>query len=120
MNDSVLLKGAPSWWAENVFPVPDGDTIGFVYGWENNKWQRTNYSEEDGFGYVGLLHTISLDGQRSLSEMTEILIGPVNRNDLAALIKADANVSEEHLSKLHKENIGRAVEAARSFLKAPV
>jgi len=119
-DDSILLKGAPNWWAENVFPVPDGDTIGFVYGLDNNRWKRTKYKKEDGFNYVGLIYALKTSGQRSIAESAEILIGPVAYEKLKALTDADGNFTADMLSNIAKDNIERAVQAGKNFLEAPV
>jgi len=118
--DSILLRGAPDWWTENVFPVPDGDTIGFVYGLDNNRWKRTKYKKEDGFNYVGLTYAIKSSGQRSIAETAEMLVGPVAYEDLKVLMVADGNITADMLSNISKDNIERAVQAGKNFLDAPV
>ena len=39
-DDSLLLKDAPEWWRDCISLDDSSDTIGFIYGWENNRWQR--------------------------------------------------------------------------------
>lgn len=119
-DDSILLKGAPDWWAENVFPVPEGDTIGFVYGLDNNRWKRTKYKKEDGFDYVGLVYALRSSGQRSIAESAEMLFGPIAHEDIKAVMDADGNISADILSSISKDNIKRAVQAGKNFLDAPV
>ena len=111
--DSILLKGAPGWWSEHVYPSPEA--IGFIYGWESNKWQRTSYVEEDGFDYVGLLQATSIRGRHSLSEAAADMFGSADENAIAELIRADANVSEETLSKITPKNIAYSGEGDRHF-----
>jgi len=120
--DSILLKGAPAWWLENTFPHPlaEGDAIGFVYGWENKKWQRSKYADNDGFDHVGLLDAISAKGRHSIGETVKDMYGSVNYRVIAALIYLDANVSESILSKISDKDVTAGVEAALNFLKAPL
>ena len=117
-NESILLKDAPYWWIEHIYPSPE--KIGFIYGWENNKWQRASYTEEDGFDYAGLLHATSLRGRHSLSEAIADMFGSADENAIADLIRADANVTEDILSKVVSKNFAEGVDAARNFLKAPL
>jgi len=117
-NGSLLLQDAPDWWLEHINPSPE--TIGFIYGWENNKWLRADYTDEDGFGYAGLLHVTSLKGRHSLSEAVADMFGSADEDAIADLIHADANVTEDLLSKVVSKNITEGVEAAKNFLKAPL
>lgn len=119
--NSILLADAPSWWLENAFPHPLGeDVIGFIYGWENNQWQRSNYRENDGFEYVGLLAAISASGRHSISETVKDMYGSAKLSAVKNLISADANISEAHLKKITDKNIAAGIAAARNFLKAPL
>jgi hypothetical protein len=50
-----LLAGAPDWWAE---PVADAEApfhwVGFVYGFDGERWWRAAYDADDGFARLGL------------------------------------------------------------------
>ena len=117
--DSALLKGAPDWWSENLFPFPGGDTIGFIYGWEKNTWKRTSYTTEDGFSFVGLLAQTKLKGRHSLTELATDCFGEIDNDDLAKLVKADAKITAEQILKITDKNTDKAIEAAMNFLLAP-
>ncbi len=51
--ETDLLLGAPNWWGSELPRDPDR-WVGFVYGFENSKWQRVAYDLNDGFESVGL------------------------------------------------------------------
>lgn len=53
------MAGAPDWWSETIADYlqkqrNNEEWIGFVYGFENGRWTRVDYSVDDGFGSVGL------------------------------------------------------------------
>jgi hypothetical protein len=50
--ETDLLADAPDWWG-SVLPRGEDLWIGFVYGFENDVWQRADYDLEDGFESVG-------------------------------------------------------------------
>ncbi|KXJ40977.1 MAG: hypothetical protein AXA67_07045 [Methylothermaceae bacteria B42] len=58
--ETDLLKDAPDWWGEALNPEPQGPWIGFIYGWNGEKWQRASYDKGDGFDDVGLLAACSI------------------------------------------------------------
>jgi len=117
--NSALLKNAPAWWSETAFPIIYGDMVGFVYGWENETWQRAVYNTEDGFHYVGLLDATRVRGRHSLSDKASYLVGPTDDVHLEELVKADADITIDLLSKVTTKNVDEAVQAARNFLLAP-
>jgi len=66
--ETDLLRDAPEWWIDNIDPPEYAPYIGFIYGWEKNKWWRADYDENDGFKEVGLLRALSIIGRNSLSD----------------------------------------------------
>lgn len=119
-NDSALLKDTPDWWRDCISLDDPSDTIGFIYGWENKRWQRADYQGEDGFSYAGLLQAISPTGNHSLSETAKHMFGSVDLQAIIKLMEEDANITEETLSLVTDNNTSIAVQAARKFLEAPV
>jgi len=118
--DSILLKDTPAWWSEMALPIIYGEVIGFVYGWDGDKWQRATYEADDGFQYMGLLDATRSKGNHSLSETVEHMFGCTDYHSIADLISADANITENILSKIISKKLPEAIEAARKFLKAPL
>ncbi len=58
--ETDLLADAPDWWSFDLDPRPFGEWIGFIYGWDGNRWQRAAYNKPDGFEQVGLLRDVAL------------------------------------------------------------
>ncbi len=119
-SESILLKDAPDWWLDCACPSESTDTIGFIYGWQNNRWQRANYKEQDGFSYVGLLQAISIKGRHSLSDEAADMFGPLEKDAIEKMVGEDANISESTLLSITTKNTAAGVQAAKNFLKAPL
>ena len=112
--ETDLLRDAPVWWTENIDPPEYGPYIGFIYGWENNKWWRADYDESDGFKEVGLLRAISIIGRNSLSDsIVDVPENPGIRGlcrslkkyvsvvkVLRTLMASDADILESEFEKL--------------------
>lgn len=120
-----ILADAPEWWSFDMSPEPFGEWIGFVYGWDGEKWQRASYNKPDGFEDIGLLNACSVNGFETLGEYS---IGAPGNNGVAPsneklkkLVEADANISPEILeSVVPGWDIDAGIEAAKRFLEADV
>jgi len=112
--ETDLLRDAPGWWAELINPPEYGPYIGFIYGWDNNKWRRANYDGNDGFKQVGLLRAISTYGRNSLSDSIVDIPERPGMIDLwkslikyfsvvkvlRTLVASDADITESEFEKL--------------------
>ncbi|MEY8199951.1 MAG: hypothetical protein RPS47_11975 [Colwellia sp.] len=121
--ETDLLKGAPKWWGFDLNPLPFGEWIGFVYGWDGEKWQRSNYNKPDGFESVGLLDACSTKNTELLKEFASDAPGlngkSPSEDSLVALVKANGKISTSLLeSVVPGWNIGAGVAAASKFLEA--
>lgn len=118
--ETNLLAGAPQWWGFNMSPLPFGEWIGFVYGWDGEKWQRADYNASDGFDDVGLLDACSLNGTDYLKEFASDAPGlegqPPALEALEALVAADGNITHELLEAVVPGwDIEAGISAARKF-----
>jgi hypothetical protein len=57
--ETDLFAGVPPWWRHAASGYIDrqrrtGEWIGFVYGFDGNRWSRADYTEPDGFDALGL------------------------------------------------------------------
>jgi hypothetical protein len=123
--ETDLLAGAPAWWGSNLDPMPFGDWIGFIYGWDGSRWQRASYEVHDGFDEVGLLRACSLEDVELLGEFANDAPGlhgaSPSVDALRALVAADANVTPALLERVVPGwDISAGVSAARKFLDMPV
>ncbi len=123
--ETDLLDGAPDWWRTKLDPLPFGDWIGFVYGWNGHKWQRAAYDLPDGFDEVGLVKACSVSGIGGLAEHAADAPGlkgaPSNVEALAAMVSADATITPVLLERaVPGWDIDAGVAAARRFLEMPV
>jgi hypothetical protein len=120
-NETDLLSGAPDWWAGKLNLPPVGEWIGFIYGWNGQRWQRAEYSKPDGFDQVGLLRACSLTDFQQLEQSAEDtpgLDGAPPGNALRALVSADAEITHELLANVVPGwDIDAGVAAARRFLE---
>jgi hypothetical protein len=122
VEETNLLAGAPEWWAHNLDPRPFGEWIGFIYGWDGQKWQKANYDKHDGFESVGLLSACSI-GDTELLKMISSdapgLKGNIPSPDsLRSLVNADGNISKSLLETVVPGwDIEAGVAAARKFLE---
>ncbi len=116
--ETNLLAGAPEWWSFDLNPKPFGDWIGFIYGWDGEKWQRAAYDKQDGFEATGLLRACSVEGVNALSDFIENEHDKPDAELLKALIAADANITEKMLERVFPEDVAAGAIAAQRFLKA--
>ena len=102
--ETDLLAGAPEWWGTNLDASPFGEWIGFVYGWDGEKWQRAPYDKPDGFDQVGLLRCCSGKDNGELAEHCKDAPGLHGQlpsaESLTALVEADANLNRELLESV--------------------
>jgi len=112
--ETDLLSGAPSWWADYIEQPESQPYIGFIYGWDNDKWMRASYKVNDGFKQVGLLQAIRIIGRNSLS--SSLIDRPKGTGmvglwsslkkylavvkELRTLVAADADIKEHDFEKL--------------------
>ena len=123
--ETDLLDGAPAWWRTKIDPLPFGDWIGFVYGWNGRTWQRAAYDLPDGFEELGLLNACSVSGTDGLAEFAAGAPGlqglPANTDTLRALVSANASIPPALLERaVPGWNIDAGVAAAEKFLEMPV
>ncbi len=120
--ETDILKGAPEWWGFDLNPMPFGEWIGFVYGWDGQNWQRSNYDEADGFDSVNLKAACSLNDLEMLRVFSQDAPGlngiPAGDEILKALVSADANISAELLEAVVPGwDIEAGISAAKKFLQ---
>lgn len=118
-----ILKDVPEWWGFDMNPKLFGEWIGFVYGWDGQRWQRAHYDKDDGFESIGLKTACSMDGVAELAEYAgdapDIAGQPVSEDALNALVSADANISYDLLeAAVPGWDIAAGVAAAHRFLEA--
>ncbi|MCR9199703.1 MAG: hypothetical protein NXI04_13745 [Planctomycetaceae bacterium] len=123
--ETDLLAGAPAWWSDYLDPLPLGEWIGFVYGWDGQRWQRANYEACDGFDQVGLLDCCSVSNVDQLREHAQEAPGlngvPPSDDDLQALVDADLALTEDQLAKVVPGwDTAAGVKAGREFFTAPL
>ena len=89
-----LLAGAPVWWGADLAPPPEGEWVGFVYGWDG-LWRRAPYAAEDGFRSVGLVEACVGAAEHLLPYAADApgLGGEPDPGALAALVEADAAIT---------------------------
>ena len=124
-SETDLLAGAPAWWRSHLDPMPFGDWIGFVYGWDGRKWQRASYEAQDGFEQVGLLKACSLGTTETLIGCAQEAPGHDDEHPaheaIAALLAADAEVTESLLDAVVPGWDSKAgANAALKFLEMPL
>ncbi|MGI2180181.1 hypothetical protein [Shewanella frigidimarina] len=117
--ETNLLECAPEWWSFNLNPKPFGEWIGFVYGWDGEKWERACYDIQDGFESVGLLEACSFNSTELLKVMASDAPGlngkAPSEEALDALI-AGENVTYDLLEAVVPGwNIEAGVSAANKF-----
>jgi len=116
--ETNLLLDAPDWWGLDLDPKPFGEWIGFIYGWDGEKWQRSDYEKTDGFTHVGLLKVCTeLDQLFEFSKDAPGLSGQApNRESLQALVAADTKITAEMLELATPGwDINAGVAAAKKF-----
>lgn len=118
--ETNLLEGTPEWWGFNMSPLPFGEWIGFVYGWDGEKWQRSGYNIPDGFDDIGLLNACSLNGTDYLKELSLDAPGlegkPPTQETLDALVAADGDITYELLeATVPGWDIEAGILAAKKF-----
>ncbi|WP_312271548.1 hypothetical protein [Pseudomonas sp.] len=118
--ETNILGGAPDWWAFDLSPLPFGEWIGFVYGWDGTKWQRANYSKNDGYEDIGLINACSINNTTLLSEFASDAPGlngnPPPAEALAALVAADGKITHALLEAVVPGwDIDAGIAAARKF-----
>jgi|GEM_PF-1747306 len=143
-DETDLLANVPEWWSFNLSPLPFGEWIGFVYGWDGETWQRAEYTLGDGFDDVGLLKACSVNGTEGLRELVadapglytksrkEKLLGglykgkgsvfsPPSQDALDALVAAGPDMTSEQLEAVVPGwDIEAGLAAARAFADAPI
>lgn len=123
--ETDILKGAPDWWGFDLSPLPFGEWIGFVYGWDGVQWQRSNYNEHDGFESVNLKGACSINKLELLTVHAQDAPGlngsPPNKEKLQELVSADAEISKELLEAVIPGwDIEAGIIAAKKFLEVEV
>jgi len=122
--ETDLLAGAPDWWAPPVRAVVErGDWLGFAYGFDGT-WRRAPYDLDDGFESLAI-PAVSDERCRDLvsafAARSPALTGPPDPAAIDALIAADADVSEAHVTAVIGAGAWDAAAgaaAARAFLAA--
>ncbi len=123
--ETDLLAGAPDWWSFDLDPLPHGNWVAFVYGWDGEKWQRAAYDKQDGFEQVGLRRGCSLEDTELLQEFAADAPGlngrPPSAEALQALVDADADITAPLLEAVVPGwDIDAGVAAGRRFLEMPL
>ena len=131
--ETDLLAGAPDWWGEALSVPPEGQWIGFVYGWDGKTWQRADYDKADGFRQLGLFGALSVPGEegngppfgrlRVYAEEAPGFDGGSGPDTaaLAALVAADADITSELLEAVVPGwDVAAGVAAGRRFLETGV
>ncbi len=118
--ETNLLASAPDWWRFNLSPLPFGEWIGFVYGWDGESWRKANYELSDGFNDIGLLDACSLNDTDLLSEITADAPGsngqPASQAALDTLVSMGPEMTYEQLELVVPGwNIDAGIAAARKF-----
>jgi len=121
--ETDLLKGAPDWWGFDLSPLPFGEWIGFVYGWDGKGWQRANYDKPDGFESVGLLDACSITNTDTLKEFASDAPGLKGQSpsldSLKELVAANGNISAKLLENVVPGwDIAAGTAAANKFIQA--
>ncbi|MEN3158677.1 proteophosphoglycan 5 [Alkalimonas sp. NCh-2] len=119
--ETNILEGAPDWWSFDLSLPLFGEWIGFVYGWDGEKWQRVNYSVNDGYEDIDLLEVCSINATELLSEYASDAPGlggqPPSAQALAALVAADGEITPALLEAVVPGwDIEAGVAAARKFI----
>lgn len=122
--ETDLLAFAPDWWGQDLDPKPFGEWIGFIYGWDGTRWQRSPYEKPDGFSSVGLIDGCSINDTSDLTEFAAEAPGLngqlPDQAAIAALIAADASITDDLLAAVVPGwDIAAGVAAGRKFLEAP-
>jgi hypothetical protein len=102
--ETDLLAGAPAWWeAPVVAAMAREQWVGFAYGYDGT-WTRAEYDGDDGFESLG---HVAVDQQRCLDLCTQFASKAPGldgrepaREDVEALIAADADVTAELLERV--------------------
>lgn len=128
--ESDLLTGAPDWWAKTLYDHLedlDHDWIGFIYGWEDNAWQRAAYSTDDGFrlfpklDHAGTIDFIGnwisdSDAESPIFD-ADYRIHEAGTRSISTLVEAGPEVTAEQLAAVFPEDwdLQAGVAAAREF-----
>lgn len=121
--ETDILKGAPEWWGFDLDPQPFGEWIGFIYGWDGQKWQRSNYKKKDGFKEVRLLEACSINNNTKY--LNDYALGAPGLNGqspdpeaLKALVLANAAIDHALLEDVVPGwDIKAGISAAHRFLE---
>ncbi|MEL6616095.1 MAG: proteophosphoglycan 5 [Bacteroidota bacterium] len=120
--ETDLLAGAPDWWSTDLTPPSFGTWIGFVYGWDGERWHRAPYAKHDGFRSVGLIEAC-LNAAEHLVPFAKDAPGLEDEPDtdaLRALVAADADLSAEIVdAAVPGWDTAAGVSAGRAFLARP-
>ncbi|MET9670836.1 proteophosphoglycan 5 [Streptomyces sp. NPDC006475] len=129
--ETDLLAGAPAWWEPPLRAVQEaGQWVGFVYGYEDGRWQCAQYEPDDGFASVGLP---ALSPEMTVEFVTEYtkdspgIQAPPPTAAIEALVAADCLVTEHLLTAVIGPqpatptawNPSAGVAAARAFRAWP-
>ncbi|MFD6856012.1 hypothetical protein ACFWCF_01485 [Rhodococcus sp. NPDC060090] len=121
-----ILAGAPDWWSETIADYlqrqrDKGEWIGFVYGFENGRWTRVDYSVDDGFRSVGLPCVDHESTREHIVTMLKIVESGDHEADLAIIdaVLAQGAALDPHtagaLLQPRELDTAAAVEAAKLF-----
>lgn len=123
-DETDLLADTPAWWGEALaahHTADVGDWVGFVYGWEDGRWQRTSYDADDGFAGLALPMRTH---EGAVLDVQDWLAGEAHdhgrpspdRAVAEALIMAGPGLTEEQLSGVAMPgwDLSKGVAAARS------
>ena len=124
--ETDLLAGAPAWWEPPARAALDrGLWVGFVYGYSGGTWRRAPYDLADGFTSLAMP---AVDTDRCRELIVEFVQDAPGLAGAApdpaavdALIAADADVTEEHVTAVIGPtgwDPAAGAAAARAFLRA--
>ena len=121
--ETDILAGAPDWWSFNLSGYPFEDWIGFIYGWDGERWQRAAYDVDDGFKGLDLLGWIGLrDTQNTIKHFWRG--DPFEPNKLEYIqdaLKAEEKLTAEQFERLMPgKDTQAALAAMKKFYEAPM
>lgn len=119
-----LLAGAPAFW-DVPLAAEHAHGTGFIYGYEDGRWQRVAYDTEDGFAGLGLPMASETNLTAAVLDAYDCFAGeheyerPADPDDIERLAAAGAGLTEQHLVRLFTGlpvDATAGVRAARTFL----
>ncbi|WP_406859120.1 proteophosphoglycan 5 [Streptomyces sp. HUAS MG47] len=122
--ETDLLAGAPDWWRPVVTETLAAEEyVGFVYGFDGERWQRAAYDVDDGFVSVGLPALSRDRTHNSVVAFTRDAPGlggaTASADAVDALVAADGEVTEAQVTAVIGAggwDAAAGAAAARAFL----